>query len=164
MQNFSILAHTNKCDWLIDFVEYIIWLDCKSKSKPKLFTKFKSKSKSYCVVFYWKWYVTNWNSKNLRILFFWGLFDKTMFFNHKEKFSPAYINKKILWHNCEGLTNVLWQVLELLNYIEECMTSPVAIKLQFSPDKNIVILRTCKPVKFVFLSPGITFYHLNYEL
>ena len=37
-------------------------------------------------------------------------------------------------------------------------------KLQFSPDKNMIILRTGEPIKFVFLSCGNTFPHLNYEL
>ena len=37
-------------------------------------------------------------------------------------------------------------------------------KPQFSPDKNMIILRTGKTIKFVFVSCENAYPHLNYEL
>ena len=57
------------------------------------------------------------------------------------------------------------QVLELLKLYTRVYGKPCGLgKPQFSPDKNMIILRTGKPIKFVFLSRGNTFPHLNYEL
>ena len=81
------------------------------------------------------------------------------------KVSPAYINIKILWHDCEGITNLLQQVLELLKLYPRVYVKPCGLsKPQFSPNNSMIILRTGKPIKFVFLSRGMTFPHLNYEL
>ena len=70
-----------------------------------------------------------------------------------------------MWHACEGITNLEQQVWELLKLYPRVYGKPCALgKPQFSPDKNMTILGTGKPMKFVFLSRGNTFPHLNYEL
>ena len=71
---------------------------------------------------------------------------------------------KDLWHNCERITNLLQQFLEILKLHTAVYSKPCCVgKPQFSPDKTI-ILRIGKAIQFVFLSCGNIFPHLNYEL